>query len=212
MSTRRHYLQRQLRQIYGGFPKDDAEITINLINSWLNDAIAAAAQLNYRDSIKLDGVAYINNSFYTTYKNISFTKESAFLFKAQLPQVPVGLGRNEGVHTLQFLMPDGGYSQTAIPLSQYQVGYNFSMKPIPNKIMYWYEGDDLFVQSTLPLNTYTAKTTMVSPGNPEDLDSVINVPEDYFDFITQYLIRNLSIQRGQPVDAQNDGADFVKTT
>jgi len=67
--TRYALIERILRQIYNGQPSDDSSITYNLVNQWLNDAIGLAVKKNYTDSIQMDGIAYINNSFYTTYTN-----------------------------------------------------------------------------------------------------------------------------------------------
>lgn len=211
MATRRQYIERILRQVYGGFPTDDSEITDNLVNQWLNDALGAAAKLNYTESIRMDGIAYINNSFYSTFKNIQFSKDSLFVYSATLPQVPIGLGRNEGINDLRFRMPDGSYSYSALPLSQNQKGYFDTLPPIPNKILYWYEGNQLYAKSTLPLNTMSTSLTMISGGDSSDLNSIINVPDEYFDFITQYIQKNLILERNQPDDVQNDGADFIRS-
>ena len=51
--TRRHYIERILRQIYGTYVRDDSSITENLVNSWLNDGIAIAAKQNYRENIAI---------------------------------------------------------------------------------------------------------------------------------------------------------------
>lgn len=212
MSTRRQYIERILRQVYGGYPTDDSEITFNLVNHWLNDALASAAKLNYTESIRIDGISYVNNSFYLTYKDISFSEESLFVYSATLPQVPVGLGKNEGINDLRFKMPDGSFSYSAIPLSQNQKGYSDMLPPIPNKILYWYEGNSIYAKSTLILSKMSSSITMVSGGDSSNLDSIINVPEDYFDFITQYIQKNLIVSRNQPADAQNDGADHIRTT
>ena len=59
--TRKTFIERILRQIYNGQPSDDSNITFNLVNQWLNDAIGVAAKKNYTDSIQMDGVAYVNN-------------------------------------------------------------------------------------------------------------------------------------------------------
>ena len=99
--TRRYFIEQVLRQVYGGQPNDDANITEGLVNSYLNEAIGAVARKNYTDSYTLDGVAYLNNSFYTTYKNLDITQEENYLFKFTLPQLPVGVGRNEGVASVQ---------------------------------------------------------------------------------------------------------------
>jgi len=122
--TRYQLIERILRQIYNGQPSDDSNITYGLVNQWLNDAIGAAAKKNYTDNIQMDGVSYINNSFYTTFKNLDIYAETVdnVTYRVDLPSIPVALGKNEGVATLQFV-GDKKTSQTAIPLSMNQVAY-----------------------------------------------------------------------------------------
>ena len=91
--TRAEFIERTLRQIYGGYVSEDSSITPMLVNSWLNDAIALAAKTNYTDNLKLDGIGYVNNSFYTTFKGIAPTLDEINLWKLQLPQIPVGIGK-----------------------------------------------------------------------------------------------------------------------
>ena len=66
--TRRHYIERILRQIYGTYVRDDSSITENLVNSWLNDGIAIAAKQNYRENIAIDGILF-------------YLQESIFVFR-----------------------------------------------------------------------------------------------------------------------------------
>lgn len=65
--NRRTYIELIRRQIYGSQPSADAEITVGLVNKWLDIAIAAAAQQNYKGNIALEGISYVNNGFYTTF-------------------------------------------------------------------------------------------------------------------------------------------------
>ena len=101
--SRYELAERIQRVIYNGLPTDDATITIPVINLWINDALAATAKKNYAESLQIEGIAYINNSFYTTYKGIAITQDEEGLWKFSLPQIPLGLGRNEGISTVQFL-------------------------------------------------------------------------------------------------------------
>jgi hypothetical protein len=39
--TRAEFIERTLRQIYGGYVSEDSSITPMLVNSWLNDAFAS---------------------------------------------------------------------------------------------------------------------------------------------------------------------------
>jgi len=200
------FCERILRQIYGELPTDDSGITVNLVNNWLQDATAIAAKKNWTDNLQIDQIAYLNNSFYTTFKNLAVS-DTGELFKYQitLPEVPIGLGRNEAVSVLQFVDMNGNVSDPAIPLSANQVGYFRGQRPIPNKIMYYPEGSLLYAISTLQLNNYTGKVTMASAGDATDLNSTINVPEDYFSAIVEYVKMQLTFERAQPKDLQNDG-------
>lgn len=198
--------ERIQRVIYNGLPPDDATITIPVINLWINDGIAAAAKKNYAESLQLDGVAYVNNSFYITYKDLTITPDESNLWKFSLPQIPLGLGKNEGISTIQF-KANGKASFTAVPLSENQLGYVDSLKKIPNKVFYWNEGETVYVRSTLLLNNYKATVRMVSGGNSSDLDSVINLPDDYIADVVGYVVKMLLTERSQPLDQVNDGVD-----
>jgi len=206
--TRNIFIERILRQIYNGQPSDDSSITYNLVNQWLNDAIGLAAKKNYTDGIQMDGIAYVNNSFYTTFKDLAVSLGSIdnVTYSIDLPQIPVALGKNEGIATLQFVK-DKLASQTAIPLSINQVAYIDNLRPIQNKILYWTEGKNIYAKSLIPLTAYTANVRMVSGGDSTDLNSTLIVPDDYVPMIVEYIKGQLVFERSRPIDTANDGVD-----
>ena len=206
--TRNIFIERILRQIYNGQPSDDSSITYNLVNQWLNDAIGLAAKKNYTDGIQMDGIAYVNNSFYTTFKDLTVELGSIdnVTYSIDLPQIPVALGKNEGIATLQFVK-DKLASQTAIPLSMNQVAYIDNLRPIQNKILYWTEGKNIYAKSLIPLTSYTANVRMVSGGDSTDLNSTLIVPDDYVPMIVEYIKGQLAFERSRPIDVSNDGVD-----
>jgi hypothetical protein len=206
--TRYALIERILRQIYNGQPSDDSSITYNLVNQWLNDAIGLAVKKNYTDSIQMDGIAYINNSFYTTYTNLDISAEQVdnVTYSVALPQIPFALGKNEGVATLQFV-GDKKTSQTAIPLSMNQVAYIDNMRPIQNKILYWIEGKHIYAKSSIPLTSYKATLRMISGGDSSDLTSTLIIPDDYMPLIVEYIKGQLAFERSRPIDTSNDGVD-----
>ena len=207
--TRAQFIEQLMRQIYGGQPSDDANITDNLINQWINQAIGIAAKKNYTDSIQLDGVAYVNNSFYCTFKGIAITASTIDnnVWQFTLPHVPVGIGRNEGISSLQFKDSTNNTSYPAIPLSVNEQGIRKGLRTMPNKIWYWYEGNIGYCETPFPLYTCTATVQMISGGDSTDLTSVFRIPDDYIPLITDYVTKQLSLQRAQPQDAANDGTD-----
>lgn len=209
---RRAFIERVRRQIYNGQPPSDATITVGLVNNYLGDAVAYAAKTNYKDNIAMDGISYVNNSFYTTFKGISVSQDERFTWKVQLPQIPVGIGSNMGVSILQFKDDSGNVSLPCIPISENQRTYIQGMRPIPNKIIFYYEGEFAYALSTILLSQYTASVTLISGGDATDLDSTLNVPPDLFPIMRQYLQSQLLLEKAQPVDSTNDGLDATKTT
>lgn len=207
--TRYQYIEKQLRQIYGTQPSDDSTISFNLVNIWLSEGIALAAKKNYTDTTQLDGIGYINNGFYISYKGLSISKDENFVYKITLPEIPVGIGHNEGVSTVSFSDSNGNVSFPLIPLTTNQTTYYRSMRPIQNKTLYFIQGIFLYVISALQLNIgYTANTTMISGGDSTNLDSVLNVPADYLPIIDEYVTKQLLIERGEGQDTINDGVDM----
>jgi hypothetical protein len=206
--TRNIFIERILRQIYNGQPSDDSSITYSLVNQWLNDAIGLAAKKNYTDGIQMDGIAYVNNSFYTTFTNLDIAAEpvDTVTYSVDLPQIPVALGKNEGIATLQFV-GDKRTSQTAIPLSMNQVAYIEQLRPIQNKILYWIEGKNIYIKSAIQLTSYKATIRMVSGGDSTDLGSTLIVPDDYVPMIVEYIKGQLAFERSRPIDTANDGVD-----
>jgi hypothetical protein len=206
--TRYALIERILRQIYNGQPSDDSNITYNLVNQWLNDAIGIAVKKNYTDNIQIDGVSYVNNSFYTTFTNIDINAETVdtVTYSIDLPIIPYALGRNEGVAMLQFV-GDKKTSQTAIPLSMNQIAYQEQLRPIQNKILYWIEGKNIYVKSSIPLTSYKATLRLISGGDSKDLNSTLIVPDDYMPMVIEYIKGQLSFEKSRQIDTSNDGVD-----
>lgn len=205
--TRLMFIRRALRQIYNGQPTDDANITDNLVNNWLSDAIGIAAKKNYTDNFQLEGIGFVNNSFYSKFKALPITADERFVWRFTLPEIPVGIGSTEGIATVVFKNSNKNVSYSGIPLSENQVGYVKGMRPIPNKILFYPEGTYCYVLSEILMSQYTATVTMISGGDATDLDSQLNVPPDYFNVMVQYIQQQLMIERKNVPDIANDGRD-----
>lgn len=211
--TRLQYIAQIRRLIYGGQPSDDADITINLVNQWLDQAIGVAAKKNYTDSIALEGIAYVNNSFYSTFKGLTISEDENLLWKITLPQIPFGIGQNEGVSTLVF--KDTTSKEISYPvvwLTENQRSFQRGMRVIPNRLLAYQQSQYVYVMTDILLYGMTATATIISGGNSSDLNSTLNVPADYIPIISEYLKQQLMFERSVPKDVVNDGEDFIKTT
>lgn len=208
MPSRGAFIESVLMQLYGEKPSDDAEITYNLVNLYLQEGIATAAQAAYKSAIQIDGVGYVNNGFYSTFSGLPITQDATDnqCYSFTLPEIPVGIAANMGVAEVRF-KADGFTSLPGIPLSVNQWGYFDSMRPIPNKILMLPEGKNMRAKTPLILSNYTATVKMISGGDSTNLNSELNVPPDYLPICRDYIIQKLMAERMVAVDNVNDGSD-----
>jgi len=211
--TRYQYLEKVLRLVYNSQPTDDSTISYNLMNTWLQEAIGLASKKNWVDNAQMDGLPYINNGFYQTYLGLSISKSDINVYEVTLPQIPLALAKNEGVSSLTIKDSKGNISYDCVPLSENQSTYYRSMRPIQNKMLYKTEGINVFINSPILLNSsnFTATVRMVSGGDSTNLDSILNVPDDYLSVLDDYIIPKILLEKQQGIDNQNDGMETQKT-
>ena len=204
--TRRVLIEQIRRIFYGGVPNDDASLSEKEVNTYLNEAIAYMAKVNYTDAIKLDGIETVADSFYATFKNLAITKDNdTGYYSLDLPQVPLGLARGYGISTVTF-PTSTGLAKSPIPISVRELDYIDQLKQPPSKIFYWAEGKKLWFKSYTNLVGKFAIVRMVSTET-SDLDAEINVPQEYITDIINMVINQLKIRKGTPEDSVNDGVD-----
>lgn len=204
--TRRVLIEQIRRIFYGGVPNDDASLSEKEVNTYLNEAIAYMAKINYTDAIKLDGIETVADSFYATFKNLAITKDNdTGYYSLDLPQVPLGLSRGYGISTVTF-PTSTGLAKSPIPISVRELDYMDNLKQPPSKIFYWAEGKKLWFKSYTNLVGKFAIVRMVSTETT-DLDAEINVPQEYVSDIIDLVINKLKIRKGTPEDNVNDGVD-----
>lgn len=206
--TRGALIESVLMQVYGGKQTDDAEITYNLCNLYLQEGIALAAQTAYKTAIQMDGVGYVNNGFYTTFSGLVVSQDATdnLCWVFTLPEVPVGISANMGISDLRF-KANGFTSLPAMPLSMNQWGYFDSMPPIANKILYLSEGKVVRSKTPLILSRYTATVKMISGGDVSNLNSELNVPPDYTPIIRDHIFAQCMKERMNPQDTVNNGQE-----
>jgi hypothetical protein len=209
--TRAQFIERILIQYYGGLPEDDSELTFDIVNAWLPDATAMAASQCYIGSIKMDGVSYVNDSFYTTFSGLLIVADDTdnLCYKIELPEIPIGIGRNEGVSEIRFKGDDKYVSKAAIPVDINQWGYMDNMRVPVNKIFFLTEGKFARFKSTKDLTKYNGIIKMISAGDATNLNSELNVPGDYFPVMQEYIFKQLAMQKQTKPDVANDGVDMA---
>jgi hypothetical protein len=88
-----------------------------------------------------------------------------------------------------------------------QVGYQDTLRPIQNKVVYWPQGQEVYMSTGIPLTAYKANVRMVSGGDSTDLNSTLIIPDDYVPVMVEYIKAQLAFERSRPIDTSNDGVD-----
>lgn len=206
MTTRRQYLETIQRLILGGFPSDDTELTINLINQHLNAAIGYAAQTNYNQGIKIDGVESVADAFYAKFTGITITKDGTTgWYNATLPQQPAGVGAGWDIST--FMITTGsGAKIFAHPITAEEIEFLYNSKSPCNEVFYWVDGVTASLHSCKDLTKYKATVRMISTQS-SNFDSPLTVPDAYLPVVTEYITKILGIQTQRPIDISSDGVE-----
>jgi hypothetical protein len=205
--TRKALIEQVRRLYYGGIPSDDATLTENEVNLYINQAIAYIAKVNYTDAIKLDGVETVSDAFYATFKNLAITKDNdTGYYSTTLPHPPLGLSRGYGISTVTFPVNTGSLAKAPTPISPRELDFIDNLKSPPSRIYYWAEGNKLWFKSYQNLVGRFAIVRMVSAENT-DLTSEVNVPVEYISDMINWILNQLKVRKGMPEDTTNDGLD-----
>lgn len=204
--TRKVLIEQIRRMYYGGIPSDDANLTENEVNQYINQAIAYFAKVNYTESIKIDDIETVGDAFYSTFKNLAIVKDNdTGYYSTTLPHPPLGLSRGYGISTVTFPVSTG-LAKAPIPISPRELDYVDQVKTPPSKIFYWAEGKRLWFKSFTNLVGRAPIVRMVSTEN-DDLNAEVNVPQEYISDMINLVLTQLKIRKGTPEEVVNDGAD-----
>lgn len=196
--------ERIQRTLAGGMPTDDFDISLELINTYISDAIAFAAKKAYAESIELDGIESLPDGFYTTFKNIEIKKDNDLeLYYCELPAAPYGIPRGHDITNVTVTGFTGG-SQHALPIKAYELSLMEQQRFIPKRIYYYLDGKKMWMKAQYVLDGKRVRIRMASPANT-GLDAELDVPLDMIGDIETYILQRLAPQATTPQDNSNDG-------
>lgn len=211
--TRKNIIDRVRRLIYGGYPTDDAQITVNLVNSWLNDAIAAACVSSFWASYKVDQVGSVADGFYMTFSPFSLSKDSnTGYYNFTLPALPLSLPKSHSISNV-FVISGSKVKTECSRIDQRELGLMFEVPLDSDEVYYWVEQQTLYLWSKRDISAYTAYVRMpYGSASTNTLTSIVNVPDDLVPQVIEYLVKAAGEQRRMPSVNQNEGIEKANTT
>jgi hypothetical protein len=207
MSTRRQVCELIIRRLAGGDPPAEFPIKVDEVNLWLNHGIFASSVKSYQDAVQYDGVEFVPDAYYTTFRNLALTQDAdTGYWKATLPSTPGALPRGYDISTATIML-QGRLSASMMRVSPQQIDSLYSL-PRPNGIFFWVEGNVLHIESRSDLTGKSAMVRMVSSEGTGSLDEEIKAPADAMDFIITYVYNKFAPLLNVPVDNNNDGQNI----
>ena len=197
-------------RLAGGMPSDDFPITLNEINLWLDHAIAASAVKNYTDGVSIDGLEFVGDAYYATFKNLTLTQDTDSLyFKTTIPAPPVGVPRGYDIASAYIMQATGGYGTPLVRVNPQQLDYYESLPKPKNSIEFWVEGVTLFVKAATTNLLTGAKVAvrMIGSAGSRSLTDAALVPNDAVPYIVDYVFKYFSQTDQMPKDLTNDGTN-----
>lgn len=206
MTTRRQLCELVIRNLAGGDPSDDFPVKPEEVNLWMEHAIAAAAKVNYTEGVNLDGIEFVADAFYTSFRNLELLyDELTDSYYTELPSMPYGLPRGYDISSLQ-IQGNKQLSKTGVRVNPQQLSYYKELPMPPNMFYFWTEKKRLWCYSFTPLQDSFVYVRMASAADTSgDLDSELALPSDFLPYVTDYLEKKLRPMIALPADITNDG-------
>lgn len=210
MITRKNVIDQIIRLVYNGIPPDDVEITPNLVNVYLSEAISYLLGQFYMQTYKLDQIGYVPDSVYVYVNNIPLSQDTQTNYwYFQLPYMTLSLpsGRQLGYVNV--------YSGSGVRYPCYRCDtreLNLMMElPMDrNGIYYWIESQSgksisVYVRLYTQYDLTNFKAAIQIPtGHSDNLNDILNIPEDMIVPVIDLVVKFLTGQRQMPEIAHNE--------
>lgn len=208
--TRKTLCELIQRRLAGGDVSDDFSPKLDEINLWLNHGIAASAFKNYTDSVQIDGIEFVSESFYITLGGLTINKdENTGWYFANLPSSPYALPKGYDI-TMVAIQGNGKLSKGLVRKDAVKHNAHDSLPKPPNKIFWWVDSKALWMDSFTPIqsNTLTLRMAASAGGVYQGgISDELRVPDDAIPYVIEYVLKVF----GQPAiqDTSNDGINRV---
>lgn len=214
IQTKRQIVQEALYEAYGGITSTDVRISERFVLTKLNNKIAAAGTINAFQNKNLEGVTYLNDTFYSTYNDLPVTDDTHTGFKKiDLPALPIGVPsqRSISLYPPKTNKCNGMNSTMFVMMPREQVRRSNNLPK--TKTVYCFEQDgtiQMIIPDTLPL-LEVGTMNLVMATSDGGLDSKANIPPDMLDPIKKELVAELrAIILGVPLELKNDGIEILE--
>lgn len=205
-TTRQQLIDRILRYYYNNIPSDDAVLSNNEVDLYINDAIAATMNKQMQENYEITGIMSVPEGYVTTYKLTAPTLDDTTGFYTQtLPHPP--MGKADGIVGVYFSGAKGA-SKPVLHVKPEEMDYFQFMPMPPQAAFYWVENATLYIKCNTDLSHTTDKINVRMASNVQsDANAVLNIPADAVNTVFNTVITTLLGRKNIKSDLIDDSAD-----
>lgn len=207
-TTRQQLIDRILRAYYNGIPTDDAEISNNEVDLYINDSITSVMNRQILEDYNISGIMSIPDGYITTYQLQSPAYDSnTGNYYTTIPHPPMGVPGTAGILGVYF---SGGLGQSkpVLYIKPSEMDYFQFMPKPPQAAFYWVEGNKIYFWCRTDLSQSPDLINIRMATNVQSgVNDVLSVPPDAVEQIFSLTLQKLLARKGVIQDVTNDGLD-----
>lgn len=203
--TKKMLIQRIKRHMANGFPNSDFATSDNETLLYIDTALAFQMVGKAYEGAKIEGSLVMPEAFLITYDIGNLSKDTVTNnWFGTLPHPPISLPLGYSINRVYTAQAGQSTARDFLPLKAKRIGYRNNM-PKPPGAFYWVEADKLWASATngASLNMMPMYVQMASPRT-QDVDDVMNVPEDVVQAIFDTVVKQMMQRYGMPQDVIKD--------
>ncbi len=207
-TTRQQLIDRIFRFYYNGLPSDDASLSNNEVDLYINDAIASVMNKQTMDGYNITGIMSVPEGYITTYTLSTPTlNDNTGFYTTSLPHPPIGLPDSAGIVGVYF-GGSRGQSKPILYVSPREMDYFAFMPKPPQAAFYWVENATISFWCRTDLSHTTDKIYIRMATNIQSgANDILNVPADAVELIFNLVTQKLLQRKGILEDVNTDGVD-----
>ena len=185
------YISEQiLTTYYKGIRNDDSQYSLRHIASMVAQEVAVMARKNAFENSNNGDVTYMNDTFITTYKNLSVLTDNVSNEKyCDLPATPTALPNNQEIVAVSL---NTKTNKQFIPIKNKDRFMQAFLRPIKGIVYFYAENGRLYFDN--PENFQFTKITLKMAGalpSGNILDAPLNIPKNYESEIIDRVLSRL---------------------
>jgi len=208
ITSYRNIAEKILTTYARGIRSDDEDFSLRHVAQLVSEEMAAMAHQNAIENSNWGETTYTNDTFITTFKNITILTDSDHRKYIPLPSLPTALPNNQEIEKVWPVVGNTFTKPTKVEIVPMNSRSTFAQGLLPAMrgfLLYYVEGVNLYFYDPDRVRFGAVNVNMVGAmPDGELLDAPLTLPKNYEGVLSQKVIARLLQTANRPKDVLND--------